>query len=167
MQRLDLTKVSGFGPILERMLKSRRFQFYFILPNSNNLLAGCHFGHLWDIRASTKLRNCHYLVHLVCPDVPGDTAYWPGLVSGLSLRRSWANGCSAALSGNEHKRNWDLGLKMPQALAEYGLLMSVGVFIILSWLEEFFNIAGPGAPYFDQYHGFGNYCLRFNHLPCF
>ena len=31
-------------------------------------------------------------------------------------------------------------------MAEYGLLMSAGVFIILSWFEEFFNIAGPGAP---------------------
>ena len=40
-----------------------------------------------------------------------------------------------------------LGKKYPQKLAQYGLISSVATFVLLTYIEEFFNIAGPGAPH--------------------
>jgi polyferredoxin len=40
-----------------------------------------------------------------------------------------------------------LGRPVPEWLARYGFLLSVGTFIVLTWLEEFFNVGGPGAPH--------------------
>ena len=39
-----------------------------------------------------------------------------------------------------------LGKKLPESWAGHGLLISSIVFVILTFLEEFFNIAGPGVP---------------------
>ena len=39
-----------------------------------------------------------------------------------------------------------LGRKYPQKLAAYGLISSAVSFIVLTFIEEFFNIAGPGTP---------------------
>ena len=44
-----------------------------------------------------------------------------------------------------------LGLKMPEKVAQYGFLLSVGAFLLLTWIEEFFNIAGPGNPASTSY----------------
>jgi hypothetical protein len=39
-----------------------------------------------------------------------------------------------------------LGRTFPEPLARYGFLLSIGIFVALTWIEEFFNIAGPGSP---------------------
>jgi len=45
------------------------------------------------------------------------------------------------------QRSLGLGRKMPEWLARYGLLLSAATFMMLTFVEEFFNIAGPGAPH--------------------
>ncbi|ACU54374.1 cyclic nucleotide-binding protein [Acidimicrobium ferrooxidans DSM 10331] len=39
-----------------------------------------------------------------------------------------------------------LGRPVPPWLAEYGFLGSVATFVLLTFIEEYFNIAGPGVP---------------------
>ena len=143
--RLDLTKVSGLGPILERMPKSRRFQFYFILPTQIIfwLVVICGiFGTLEPSQNFGTAITWYIWFALMFPAT-------------MLIGRAWCLACPFGGLGEWVQRRtfWKrtqkklgLALKMPQQLAEYGLLMSAGVFIILSWLEEFFNIAGPGAP---------------------
>jgi len=143
--KLDLTRLPGFGPILERMLKSRRFQFYFIVPTQIIfwlvVISGI-FGTLEPAQNFGTAITWYIWFALMFPAT-------------ILIGRAWCLACPFGGLGEWVQRRsfWQrtqkklgLGLKMPQSLAEYGLLMSAGVFIILSWLEEFFNIAGPGAP---------------------
>jgi hypothetical protein len=39
-----------------------------------------------------------------------------------------------------------LGRKLPESWAQWGFTLSVGTFVFLTFLEEYFNIAGPGTP---------------------
>ncbi|HEX2807856.1 MAG TPA: 4Fe-4S binding protein, partial [Kineosporiaceae bacterium] len=39
-----------------------------------------------------------------------------------------------------------LGLPFPEVLGRYGYLLPVATFALLTWVEEFFEIAGPGDP---------------------
>ena len=141
----DLTRMPRIGPILERMLRSRKFQFYFILPSQilfwlvvisgifGTLEPAQNFGTAitWFIWFALMFPATLLIGRAWCLTCP-----FGGLGEWVQRRSFW----------QRTQKKLGLGLKMPQALAEYGLLMSVGVFIILSWLEEFFNIAGPGAP---------------------
>jgi len=43
-------------------------------------------------------------------------------------------------------RSFTLGLEFPERLSRYGFLVPVATFLVLTWLEEHFEIAGPGAP---------------------
>jgi polyferredoxin len=45
------------------------------------------------------------------------------------------------------QRAMGLPRAMPETIARYGFLLSVATFVILTWIEEFFNIGGPGAPH--------------------
>jgi NosR/NirI family transcriptional regulator, nitrous oxide reductase regulator len=45
------------------------------------------------------------------------------------------------------QRALHLGRPVPEFVARYGFLLSIGTFIALTWIEEFFNIGGPGAPH--------------------
>jgi polyferredoxin len=142
---VDLTKSPVFGKILERMLKSRRFQFYFILPSQILfwlVVVSGIFGTLEPAQNFGTAITWYIWFALMFPAT-------------LLIGRAWCLTCPFGGLGEWVQRRtfWKrtqkklgLGLKMPQVLAEYGLLMSAGVFIILSWLEEFFNIAGPGLP---------------------
>jgi NosR/NirI family nitrous oxide reductase transcriptional regulator len=40
-----------------------------------------------------------------------------------------------------------LGRPVPDWIARYGFLLSIATFGVLTWIEEFFNIGGPGAPH--------------------
>ncbi len=40
-----------------------------------------------------------------------------------------------------------LGRPVPDVIARYGFLISIGTFVVLTWIEEFFNVGGPGAPH--------------------
>ena len=142
---VDLTRVPIFGSVLSRMLRSRKFQFYFILPSQILfwlvVISGI-FGTLEPTQNFGTAITWYIWFALMFPLT-------------LLIGRAWCVTCPFGGLGEWVQRRtfWQrtqkklgLGLKMPQALAEYGLLMSAGVFIIMSWLEEFFNIAGPGAP---------------------
>jgi len=39
-----------------------------------------------------------------------------------------------------------LGRKFPEPLARLGFVLPVGTFLLLTWIEEYFNIAAPGNP---------------------
>jgi polyferredoxin len=45
------------------------------------------------------------------------------------------------------QRRLGLGRPVPDWIARYGFLLSIGTFIGLTWFEEFFNVGGPGAPH--------------------
>ncbi|CAG4914683.1 4Fe-4S binding protein [Acidithrix sp. C25] len=49
------------------------------------------------------------------------------------------------------QKSLGFGLKYPKKLAAYGLVSSAVSFLVLTYIEEFFNIAGPGAPHDTAY----------------
>ncbi|HEX7405235.1 MAG TPA: 4Fe-4S binding protein [Candidatus Nanopelagicaceae bacterium] len=143
---LELTKY----PRVAKLLKSRKFQFFTILPNQ--LI-------FWFV----------ILIGFVGTADPGlnfGTAItwyiWFCLVFVLMVvvGRAWCLACPFGGLGEwvQRKTFWKrtqsrlgLGRKFPESIAQYGFLTSIGAFILLTWLEEFFNIAGPGDPKATSY----------------
>ncbi len=137
----DLAK----SPLVTRLLKDRRLQFFLILPNQIIF---------WLV----------IVVGLVGTAVPGlnfataITWYlWFCLVFVMmvGVGRAWCAMCPFGGFGEWLQRrsffqrrhvSLGLGLKMPEKVAQYGFLLSVGSFLLLTWIEEYFNIAGPGNP---------------------
>ena len=130
---VDLTRVPIFGSVLSRMLRSRKFQFYFILPSQILfwlvVISGI-FGTLEPTQNFGTAITWYIWFALMFPLT-------------LLIGRAWCVTCPFGGLGEWVQRRtfWPrtqkklgLGLKMPQAQAEYGLLMSAGVFIIMSWL---------------------------------
>ena len=133
------------NPGVARLVRSRRFQFLLILP--------CQII-FWTV----------ILVGLLGTAVPGlnfGTAItwyvWIALVFVMMLAagRAWCAMCPFGGLGEWVQRRalWrrsqqapGLGLKFPEPLARYGFLLPVATFLALTWVEEFFNIAGPGDP---------------------
>ena len=133
------------NPRIARLVRSRRFQFLLILP--------CQIL-FWIV----------IIVGLVGSAIPGlnfGTALtwyvWIALVFALmiTLGRAWCAMCPFGGFAEWVQRHtfWHrtqtahgLGLKLPEPLARYGFLLSMAVFVALTWIEEFFNIAGPGSP---------------------
>ena len=137
----DLTKY----PRVAKLLKSRKFQFVTIVPNQFIFWLVIVIG----------------LIGTVDPGLNFATAItwyiWFCLVFVLMVvvGRAWCLACPFGGLGEWIQRRtfWKraqshlgLGLKFPESIARYGLLTSVGAFLLLTWLEEFFNIAGPGDP---------------------
>lgn len=142
----DLTRF----PWIRRLLRSRAFQFGFILPNQIIfwlvIVSGLFGANLPTRNFATVITwyiwFCVVFVLMVgvgrgwclmCPF--GGFAEW---VQRLSL---WPRTSRAVTLG----RRWS------HSLSRYGLLPSVAVFIVLTYFEEFFNIAGPGAPAYTSY----------------
>lgn len=143
--RLDLTRAPIIGPVLRRVLKRRGFQFSLILP-SQILFWLVVFTGIFGILEPTKNFATTITWYI-----------WFALIFPLTLvlGRIWCAVCPFGGFGEwvQRKTLWSrkqkslgLGWKMPKWLAEYGLLFSAIFFIGMSWLEEFFNIAGPGDP---------------------
>src|ERR1019366_1933255 len=44
------------------------------------------------------------------------------------------------------QKPFSLGRRFPEPLARLGFILPVGSFLLLTWIEEYFNIAGPGNP---------------------
>jgi NosR/NirI family transcriptional regulator, nitrous oxide reductase regulator len=142
---LDLTGLPLFGPLLKRILRSRRYQFFIILPSQILFWLVIVAGIIGTVEPSKNFATAI-------------TWYiWFALMFPLTviLGRAWCLTCPFGGLGEwiQRKTLWarkwkPLGLawKMPQQFAEYGLLMSVVMFLVLTWIEEFFNIAGPGLP---------------------
>lgn len=137
----DLSRHPRVGAIL----RSRKFQFMAILPNqiifwmvifiglAGTAIPGLNFGasitwYVWFCLLFIMMAIGGRTWCLMCPF--GGFGEW---VQKLSF---WSNS----------QRRLGLGLKFPERMAGYGALWSVGIFIALTWIEEFFNIAGPGNP---------------------
>lgn len=134
-------------PWLARWLRSRTWQFQVILPNQ--IL-------FWVV----------IVVGLVGPNDPGlnfATAVtwfvWFCLVFVLIVMtgRGWCAVCpfGGLAEGVQRRALWHrpgarrpLGVNrpFPDRVGRYGYLIPVATFAVLTWIEEFFDIAGPGDP---------------------
>jgi NosR/NirI family nitrous oxide reductase transcriptional regulator len=135
---------------LRRILASRLFQFLAILPNQIIfwlvILAGIlgaadptrNFAtvitwYIWFAAVFLLMVGVGRAWCLMCPF--GGLAEW---VQRLSL---W----------KRHPRVLGLGRRWSRSLSRFGLIPSLVVFVVLTWFEEFFNIAGPGVPAYTSY----------------
>ncbi len=137
--------VTARFPRLARLAKHRRFQFMLILPNQLIFWIVIFVG---IMGATNPGRNFATAI----------TWYiWFCLVFVLmvAVGRGWCAMCAFGGFGEWIQRRtfWrrttkrlGLGWKLPESWAGHGLLISLGVFVGLTWIEEFFNIAGPGTP---------------------
>ena len=138
---LELTK----NPRVARLLRDRKFQFLLILPNQiifwtvifvgvlGTAVPGLNFGaaitwYVWFCLVFVMMVVVGRAWCAMCPF--GGFAEW-------IQRRTLFRRTQKALG---------LGLKFPEPLARIGFLIPVGSFLLLTWIEEFFNIAGPGNP---------------------
>lgn len=132
-------------PRVGALLRSRKFQFMAILPNqiifwmvifvgiAGTVVPGLNFGaaitwYWWFCLLFVMMAAVGRLWCLMCPF--GGFGEW---VQKLAFWR-------------HSNVRLTLGLKFPESVARYGALTSTGVFLALTWIEEFFNIAGPGNP---------------------
>ncbi len=132
-------------PLVARILHDRRLQFMLILPNQIIFWLVIGIGLL-----GTAIPGLNFATAI--------TWYlWFCLVFVMMVvvGRAWCAMCPFGGFGEWVQRhtfwkrttsNIGLGLKMPEKVAQYGFLLSVGAFLLLTWIEEFFNIAGPGNP---------------------
>ncbi len=138
---LDIARLKRVGGLL----RDRRLQFLLILPNQIIFWLVIAIG----------------IVGTVVPGLNFATAItwylWFCLVFVMMVvvGRAWCAMCPFGGFGEWVQRrtffkrttkSLGLGLKMPERVAQYGFLLSVGAFLVLTWIEEFFNIAGPGNP---------------------
>ncbi len=137
-------------PRVARLLASRRLQFFLIIPNQlifwlviflgflGTIVPGLNFGtaitwYIWFCLVFVMMVVVGRAWCAMCPF--GGFAEW------IQRKTFWKRTQSAL----------GLGRKLPEPLARWGLLLSVGSFILLTWIEEFFNIAGPGNPVDTSY----------------
>jgi len=132
-------------PRVARLLRDRKLQFLLILPNQlifwlvimlgllGTVVPGLNFGtaitwYIWFCLVFVMMAVVGRAWCAMCPF--GGFAEW------IQRRTFW----------QRTQKTLGLGRKFPESLARYGLILSVGSFILLTWIEEFFNIAGPGNP---------------------
>ena len=133
------------GARVARLLHNRKLQFLLILPNQIIFWLVIGIG----------------LLGTVIPGLNFATAItwyvWFCLVFVMMVvvGRAWCAMCPFGGFGEWVQRHtfWKrttksigLGLKVPERVGQYGFLISVGAFLLLTWIEEYFNIAGPGNP---------------------
>ena len=143
----DLTARS---PRLARLVKSRRFQFFLILPNQivfwtvifvglfGTVVPGLNFGtaitwYVWFCLVFVMMVVVGRAWCSMCPF--GGFAEW------VQRRTFW----------QRTQKTLGLGWKFPEPLARYGFVIPVASFVLLTWIEEFFNIAGPGSPAYTSW----------------
>jgi NosR/NirI family transcriptional regulator, nitrous oxide reductase regulator len=133
------------NPRVARLIRDRRFQFLLIVPNQiifwtvifvgllGTAIPGLNFGtaitwYLWFCMVFVLMVVVGRAWCAMCPF--GGFAEW------VQRRTFW----------RRTQRALGLGRKFPEPLARYGFLLPVASFLALTWIEEFFNIAGPGNP---------------------
>jgi ferredoxin len=130
-------------PRVARLLHNRKLQFMLIVSNQivfwlvimlgllGTVVPGLNFGTAitWYIRFCLVFVMMAVVGRAWCAMCPfGGFAEW------VQRRTFW----------QRTQKTLGLGRTFPEPLARYGLLLSVGALILLTWIEEFFNIAGPG-----------------------
>ncbi len=140
-QGLDIAR----NPLIARILHNRKFQFLLILPNQiifwtvifvglmGTAVPGLNFGaaitwYVWFCLVFVMMVVVGRAWCAMCPF--GGFAEW-------IQRRSFFQRTQKTLG---------LGRKFPEPLARMGFVLPVGSFLLLTWIEEYFNIAGPGNP---------------------
>ena len=133
------------SPRLARLVRSRRFQFFLIVPNQivfwtvifvgllGTAVPGLNFGtaitwYVWFCLVFVMMVVVGRAWCSMCPF--GGFAEW------IQRRSLW----------QRTQKALGLGLKFPPQLARFGFLIPVVSFLLLTYIEEFFNIAGPGTP---------------------
>ncbi len=132
-------------PKVARLIRDRKFQFLMILPNQIIFWTVIFVGLLGTADPTVNFGTaitwyvwfCLVFVLMVvvgrawCAMCPfGGFAEW------IQRRTFW----------KRTQKTLGLGLKFPPALAKFGFILPVGTFLLLTWIEEYFNIAGPGTP---------------------
>lgn len=145
-QAVDISR----HPLVERALRSRRYQFALILPNQIIFWLVIFVGIFGTLTPARNFATaitwyvwfCAVFVMMVgigrgwCAMCPfGGFAEW------IQRRTLWARTTKAL----------GLGRRLPDSWAGHGLLLSTLVFVAITWLEEFYNIAGPGTPIYTSY----------------
>ncbi len=131
--------------LVARVLHNRKFQFFLILPNQivfwtvifvglfGTAVPGLNFGaaitwYVWFCLVFVMMVVVGRAWCAMCPF--GGFAEW-------IQRRTFFQRTQKTLG---------LGRKFPEPLARMGFILPVASFILLTWIEEYFNIAGPGNP---------------------
>ena len=144
---IDVTRIPVIGKLLARAMQSRKFQFFLILPNQVIFWAVIVLGLVFPSLAPGRSFGAAITWYV-----------WFCLVFVMTVvvGRAWCSMCPFGGFGEWIQRKaffkrtqkaLGLGWKLPEKWAGYGLLISVTTFIVLTWIEEFFNIAGPGPAY--------------------
>ena len=132
-------------PLVARVLRNRKFQFLLILPNQivfwtvifvglfGTAIPGLNFGaaitwYVWFCLVFVMMVVVGRAWCAMCPF--GGFAEW-------IQRKTFFQRTQKTLG---------LGRKFPEPLARLGFILPVGSFLLLTWIEEYFNIAGPGNP---------------------
>ena len=137
-------EVSRFKPV-RRLLANRKLQFLLILPNQivfwtvifvglfGTVVPGLNFGaaitwYVWFCLVFVMMVVVGRAWCSMCP--------FGGFGEWIQRRTFW----------KRTQKALGLGKKLPEPIARYGFIIPVVSFLILTWIEEFFNIAGPGNP---------------------
>ncbi len=132
-------------PRIARLVRNRKFQFLLILPNQivfwtvifvglvGTAVPGLNFGtaitwYVWFCLVFVMMVVVGRAWCAMCPF--GGFAEW------IQRRSLW----------QRTQKTLGLGRTFPKSLARLGFLLPVASFLLLTWIEEFFNIAGPGNP---------------------
>jgi len=131
--------------LVKRLLANRKLQFLLILPNQivfwtvifvgvlGTTIPGLNFGaaitwYLWFCLVFVMMVVVGRAWCSMCP--------FGGFGEWIQRRTLW----------KKTQKALGLGKKLPEPVARYGFVIPVVSFLILTWIEEFFNIAGPGNP---------------------
>lgn len=126
-------------------MRSRRWQFLLILPNQVLFWLVIVVGFVGTADPNLNFATaitwyvwfCLVFVTIVVVG-RGWCAICPfgGLGEWVQRRALWRR--------RDRPLGW--GLAFPESLSRYGYLLPVATFLVLTWLEEHFEIAGPGDP---------------------
>ena len=128
-----------------RLLKNRKFQFLLIVPNQivfwtvifvgflGTADPGLNFGtaitwYVWFCLVFVMMVVVGRAWCAMCP--------FGGFGEWIQRRTFW----------QRTQKTLSLGRKFPEPLARMGFVLPVISFLLLTWVEEFFNIAAPGKP---------------------
>ena len=140
--KLDLTRI----PIVGKLLKKRWLQFVLIVPNQIVFWLVIFTGLLGTVNPGLNFATAITWYIWFCVV----------FVLMVVVGRAWCSMCPFGGFGEWIQRKTffkrtqkalGLGLKYPDRLAQLGLISSVATFVLLTYIEEFFNIAGPGTPH--------------------